>query len=609
MKHLKSLAQRYIDWLIRLGRVKFSLLGVFLLAIFALSLQILLSLFIIGDIYWIDIARSIIFGLMSAPFVIYFFAVLVERLETSRSQLSRSVTELKKEVSERKQTENKLSIALDNLEEIHRDKSNLMATISHELRTPLNGIIGLSRILLDGDLTPEQQSYLKTINVSAVNLGHIFSDIIDLNKLDTKRLELNLQPTNLNALLNDIQNFAVLMAEPKNLKFSLEITSNLPDLLYLDSARLSQILWNLIANAVKFTEKGEIKLVVSASENDTYHFSVSDTGTGIAQCEWDNIFKMYYQVKENKKRSSGSGIGLAISKNIALLMQGDIWVESQIGKGSIFHLNIQAKEAHPIVDHSFSQPLNLAVLLIEDIELNIIVAKNVLEKLGHRVDVAMNGKEAIQLFERNFYDIVLLDIKLPDMSGFDIAAHLRQQYEEGIYDFLPPLVAFTANVMKNEEEYQAKGMDGVLRKPLALDELKRCLYHFFADENVAADHEVKAQLSHPSLNTELIDVLGKTQAKQNLILFKQIMPIYLQELNDAFTGYLTDQISQKELVDIAHKIKGAAGSTGLITLQQLAEKMQCNQEPDWEDNIEDCLNELNTHWQTNVKELEEYLNL
>ncbi|OOF50874.1 hybrid sensor histidine kinase/response regulator [Rodentibacter genomosp. 1] len=610
MRHLKSLAQRYIDWLIRLGRVKFSLLGVFLLAVFALSLQVLLSLFIIGDIYWIDIARSIIFGLMSAPFVIYFFAVLVERLETSRSQLSRSVTELKKEVSERKQTENKLSIALDNLEEIHRDKSNLMATISHELRTPLNGIIGLSRILLDGDLTPEQQSYLKTINVSAVNLGHIFSDIIDLNKLDTKRLELNLQPTNLNDLLNDIQNFTVLMAEPKNLKFSLEISSNLPDLLYLDSARLSQILWNLIANAVKFTEKGEIRLHVSASENDTYHFSVSDTGSGIAQSEWDNIFKMYYQVKENKNRSSGSGIGLAISKNLALLMKGDLWVESQIGKGSTFYLNIQAKEAHSVDSHTFSQPLNLSVLLVEDIELNVIVAKNVLEKLGHYVDVAMNGKEAIQLFERNFYDIVLLDIKLPDMSGFDIATHLRQKYEEGIYDFLPPLVAFTANVMQDEKEYQARGMDGVLRKPLALNELQQCFYHFFGEDNtIHASSEDKKTEFHQSLNMELIGLLGKTQVEQNLRLFKQMMPIYLQELNRAFTTCLSDSSIQKDFVDIAHKIKGAAGSVGLVTLQQLAEKMQCSQEANWKDKIETWLNELNTHWRTNVKELEDYLKL
>ncbi|OOF35603.1 ATP-binding protein [Rodentibacter heidelbergensis] len=606
MKYLKRLAQRYIDWLIRLGRVKFSLLGVFLLAIFALVLQMLLSSLIAVDIYWIGIARSIIFGIISAPFIIYFFAVLIERLEASRSQLSRSVTELKKEVSERKQTEQKLSIALENLEKIHRDKSNLMETISHELRTPLNGIIGLSRILLDGDLTAEQRSYLKTINVSAINLGNIFSDIIDLNKLDTNRLELNLKPTNLHALLTDIQNFAVLMTAPKQLKFSLDITSDLPELLYLDSARLSQILWNLIVNAVKFTEKGEVKLSVSAQGEGHYHFRVSDTGRGIPQSEWDNIFKMYYQLKENSNRFSGSGIGLAISKNLALLMNGDLEVESQIGKGSTFHLTIKAEEANSVENQHFSQPLNLSVLLVEDIELNVIVAKSVLERLGHHVDVAMTGKEAIQLFERNFYDIVLLDIKLPDMSGFEIAAYLRQKYEEGIYDFLPPIVAFTASIMQNEKEYLEKGMDAVLRKPLALNELKQCFYHFFSDENRVNEEEPSLSCS---LNTELIDLLGKSQTKENLALFKQVMPSYLKQLNDAFNDYLNEPSLQKEVVDIAHKIKGAAGSVGLVQLQQLAEKIQNNQSTEWKEKIENWVNELNHCWKANVEKLEDYLNL
>lgn len=610
MKNFKYFAQRYVDWVIKLGRSRFSLLGLVILAIFALSAQALLSLFITNKVDWMDLVRSIIFGLFTAPFVIYFFTLLVEQLERSRLDLSKTVKRLQSEVSDRIVAEENLSIALDKLEKNNRDKGTLLATISHELRTPLNGIIGLSRILLDDQLSEQQRNYLKTINISAVSLGHIFSDIIDLDKLDTKRLELNLQPTDLNSLLNDIRNFAVLMTEPKNLKFSLEINGDLPDLLYLDRARLSQILWNLMSNAVKFTEKGEIKLTVSVSEKDTYHFSVSDTGTGIAQCELDNIFKMYYQVKENTNRSSGSGIGLAISKNLALLMKGDLRVKSQVGQGSTFHLSIQAKEAHPI-NNTLNQPMNLSVLLVEDIELNVIVAKSVLEKLGHHVDVAMNGKDAIQLFERNTYDIVLLDIKLPDMSGFDIAEHFRQKYEDGIYDFLPPLVAFTANVMQSEKDYQAKGMDAVLRKPLALEELKQCFNHFFGEEistEIELD-ETAEQASHKTLNIELIHLLGKSQTAQNLALFKQLMPTYLQELNNAFNAYLLDHSLQQNVADIAHKIKGAAGSVGLITLQQLAEKMQHNEWEEWQENIANWLSELNTTWQNNIQEMEDYLNV
>lgn len=608
MKNFKHFAQRYVDWVIKLGRVRFSLLGLFLLAVLALGAQTLLSLFITNQIDWMVLVRSIIFGLFTAPFVIYFFTLLVEQLERSRLALSKTVLRLRNEVSERIIAEKKLSIALEKLEKNNQEKSSLLATISHELRTPLNGIIGLSHILLDEQLSEKQRNYLKTINLSAVNLGHIFSDIIDLDKFDTNRLKLNFEPINLNELLNDIQNFAILMAEPKNLKFVLEIESNLPDLLYLDRARLSQILLNLIGNAVKFTEKGTIKLSIHTLEKDIYRFSVSDTGRGIAQCELNNIFKMYYRVKEDTNRSSGSGIGLAISKNLALLMKGDIQVESQLGVGSTFDLTIYAKEAHPINNYEPIQPLNLSVLLVEDIELNVLVAKSVLEKLGHHVDVALNGKDAIKLFERNSYDIILLDINLPDMSGFDIASHLRQKYEDGIYDFLPPLVAFTANVMQSEEEYQSKGMDTVLRKPLVLEDLKRCFYHFFGEENIEFK-VVEKQLAHQSLDLEQIELVVKTQTEQNLILFKHMMPAYLEELNDAFEVYSVDNSATQNVANIAHKIKGAAGSIGLITVQQLAEKIQCYQEDSWKDNIENWLDKLNTHWQTNVKELEDYLKL
>lgn len=221
MKNIKYFTQKYVDWVIRLGRLRFSILGVIVLAILALCTQALLSLFIIGEVYWVDMIRSVVFGLISALFVIYFFTVLVEKLERSRLGLAKMVENLRKEVSERVLAEKKLSIALDNIEKTSRDKTRLMATISHELRTPLNGIIGLSRILLDEKLTETQQNYLKTIHVSAISLGHIFSDIIDLEKIDARRIELNAKAVELNSFLNDISNVARLLAQQKNSLFNL----------------------------------------------------------------------------------------------------------------------------------------------------------------------------------------------------------------------------------------------------------------------------------------------------------------------------------------------------------------------------------------------------
>ncbi|NBI41774.1 response regulator [[Haemophilus] felis] len=614
MRNLRYFAQKYVDWVIRLGRVRFSLLGLVLLALWALCTQVLFSWLVIGEINWLDMLRSIVFGLISAPVVIYFFTVLVEKLEYSRQGLARLVSDLRNEVSERIAAEKKLSVALDNIEQTSRDKTRLMATISHELRTPLNGIIGLSRILLEEELSPKQRNYLKTINVSAVSLGHIFSDIIDLEKIDTRRIELNVKETELNALLNDIGNFANLMAEQKKLTFQLTAQQNLPHWIMIDYARLSQILWNLISNAVKFTQKGMVNLQVYTSDNDKQLiFQVSDTGIGISKTEQSKIFNMYYQVESAEYKPLGSGIGLAVAKSISQLMGGDLSVESELGKGTTFKLHI------PLIIAQNKQvikafPIGLNVLLVEDIEVNVIVAKSVLEKLGYKVDVAMSGRDAIKMFEQKFYDLVLLDIQLPDISGFHVAQKLRQGYEEGIYDALPPLVALTANVMSNKVEYQQKGMDDVLRKPLALEELSAVLSDFFPDSEMqmmasnASNSENSAdECFDYSMLKELIDVLGITAVKNNLRLLQQMMPEYISELLEAYQVYQKDHSSIQALTSSAHKIKGALGSVGLKKLSQIATLAQDENNPNWHQEIGNWVQYLNEFWRAKTISLEKWL--
>ena len=595
MKNFKYFAQSYVDWVIRLGRLRFSLLGVMILAVLALCTQILFSLFIVHQISWVDIFRSVTFGLLTAPFVIYFFTLLVEKLEHSRIDLSSSVNRLENEVAERIAAQKKLSQALEKLEKNSRDKSTLLATISHELRTPLNGIVGLSQILLDDELDDRQRNYLKTINISAVSLGYIFSDIIDLEKIDASRIELNRQPTDFPALLNDIYNFASFLAKQKNLIFSLELEPNLPNWLNLDRVRLSQILWNLISNAVKFTDQGNIILKIIRNQ-DCYHFIVKDTGMGISPEEQKHIFEMYYQVKESRQQSAGSGIGLAISRNLAQLMEGDLTVESERGKGATFHLTLHAQEISEKESVKKNIP-SLNILLVEDVDLNIMVAKTILEKLGHHVDVATNGKQAITLFEKNVYDILLLDIKLPDMSGFEIAQYLRENYENGIYDFLPPMIAFTANVMQSEQEYLEMGMDGVLRKPISIKDLHHCLQQFFADESESIiemndDNELSEQF-----DLALIEMLGKSQILENLSLFKQTMPNYLAQLS---------KDKMKETEDTAHKIKGAAASVGLNHLRQLADTLESAAKNSDIFNCGELIDEIGNRWLKDVADLAKF---
>lgn len=612
MKNIKHFARRYVDWVVRLGKIRFSILGVAVLAVLALCTQIILSIIFVGKIYWQDLFRSIVFGMISAPFVIYFFTLLVEKLEHSRLALSHSVENLQKEIDERLLAEKRLSAALGKVEKISRDKTTLMTTISHELRTPLNGIIGLSRILLEEQPTERQRNYLKTINSSAVSLSHIFSDIIDLEKIDARRIELHSKETDFYALLNDISNFALLMAEEKRLEFHLDCPPTLPNWLMLDGVRLNQILWNLITNAVKFTQQGSVTLSVEQTAENEFAIRVTDTGIGIDEADLEKIFELYYQVNSNRNKSLGSGIGLSISKAIAQLMGGDLTVTSEIGQGSTFLLTFKAEEAFRPSDEDSKLPLKLNILLVEDIEVNVVVAKSLLEKLGYQIDVAMTGAQAIEKFEQNYYDLVFLDIQLPDMSGFDIANYLRQNYENGIYDFLPPLIALTANVVQKKEEYMAQGMDDVIHKPLSLDELNQCLFDYFGEEITQFEPtETKQPQVSSDFDTkmlgELVEMLGVNFVQENLTLFEQTMDGYIIELQQAYRAYLQDPELQTNVLSSAHKIKGALASVGLKRLQEIASQAQNAETEQWRDSIENWVNLLATEWQGEVDKLRVWL--
>ncbi|EER5479059.1 aerobic respiration two-component sensor histidine kinase ArcB [Escherichia coli] len=772
MKQIRLLAQYYVDLMMKLGLVRFSMLLALALVVLAIVVQMAVTMVLHGQVESIDVIRSIFFGLLITPWAVYFLSVVVEQLEESRQRLSRLVQkleemrerdlslnvqlkdniaqlnqeiavrekaeaelqetfgQLKIEIKEREETQIQLeqqssflrsfldaspdlvfyrnedkefsgcnramelltgksekqlvhlkpadvyspeaaakvietdekvfrhNVSLtyeqwldypdgrkacfeirkvpyydrvgkrhglmgfgrditerkryqDALERASRDKTTFISTISHELRTPLNGIVGLSRILLDTELTAEQEKYLKTIHVSAVTLGNIFNDIIDMDKMERRKVQLDNQPVDFTSFLADLENLSALQAQQKGLRFNLEPTLPLPHQVITDGTRLRQILWNLISNAVKFTQQGQVTVRVRYDEGDMLHFEVEDSGIGIPQDELDKIFAMYYQVKDSHggKPATGTGIGLAVSRRLAKNMGGDITVTSEQGKGSTFTLTILAPSVAEEVDDAFDEddmPLPaLNVLLVEDIELNVIVARSVLEKLGNSVDVAMTGKAALEMFKPGEYDLVLLDIQLPDMTGLDISRELTKRYPR---EDLPPLVALTANVLKDKQEYLNAGMDDVLSKPLSVPALTAMIKKFWdtqddEESTVTTEENSKSEalLDIPMLE-QYLELVGPKLITDGLAVFEKMMPGYVNVLESNLTAQ-----DKKGIVEEGHKIKGAAGSVGLRHLQQLGQQIQSPDLPAWEDNVGEWIEEMKEEWRHDVEVLKAWV--
>ena len=512
-----------------------------------------------------------------------------------------------RDITERKQAENAAAKA-------STDKTRFIATISHELRTPLNGIVGLSRMLRDTELSEEQFNWVSTIYASAITLGNIFNDIIDLDKLDRDKLELSLKTISLKDFTEELSSIIRLLAADKQLELKTTINEPLPRLVEIDGTRLRQILWNILFNAVKFTQKGHVSLTVSSTKPDGdkayVTFVIEDTGVGIPESEIDKIFAMYYQVDHPDHQSAtGTGIGLAICKQMVDLMKGEIHVSSKVGKGTRFEIVLPVQISNSPMKVAQLQVTGLNILLVEDIELNVMVAKALLEKLGQKVDVAMTGQEAIDKVRENQYDLILLDIQLPDMTGFDVASTI---IEEDLV-MQTPIVALTANVIKKRDEYLENGMDDVIAKPIKKSRVIEVFNELF--HAPPAPLEIDGEVERPEPNKTLsnildmdllqmlVDTIGDEMVRASVKVFQEKMPEYMEILQLSLSA---DEKS--EVCSQAHKIKGAAGSVGLARVQRIANQIQQGDHPTWWENVHDWVEELQMAVQHDMKALHDWLN-
>ncbi|EHV5556976.1 TMAO reductase system sensor histidine kinase/response regulator TorS [Vibrio parahaemolyticus] len=530
---------------------------------------------------------------------------LEELIEQRTSQLRQANLRLNEEVVNHAQARNEA-------EQASRAKSAFLATMSHEIRTPMNGVLGTARLLMDSGLNPIQKRYAEIINRSGKTLLAILNDVLDYSKIEAGHLEIRRLGFDLHQMVEDTFQLMNSRAQEKQLLFSYHIESDVSRYWKGDVTRISQVLNNLVGNAIKFTEDGEIDIYVSLNPEDESQvlFEVSDTGIGISKKDQKTLFDAFTQAEGGLNQIGGTGLGLAISKRIVEAMGGVLEVDSEEGEGSRFWFSIPLEESEPVeigVVASARCKVKAKVLLVEDNEVNRVVAEGFLQSMGHQVVMAEDGLQAERIIDKQDFDIALVDINLPDCDGTDLIQRLKriERNKPGDKALSPtPMIAVSAHVFAEEvERYLAAGFDGYLPKPvekealatliqdvldgkqLLLPQSGECLplsetsdTSLTIENQVEQDHQQREEpemvIINPSVIQSDMKILGREKMLHIIDLFRNTSADVLGQLVES--AEKKDSLAVKNL---AHKLKGSAGSLGLTALMNTCQSIEIAAEP------------------------------
>jgi PAS domain S-box-containing protein len=459
-------------------------------------------------------------------------------------------------------------------EEANRAKGEFLANVTHEVRTPLSAIIGMAQVLIEAPAAEERTTMIRRIKTAAESLLDIIGDILDFSKIDSRKLILAREPLALRATMQDVLDTVQITAEEKGLVLGLDVMAEVPDSLVGDALRLRQVLVNLIGNAIKFTQSGEIRTRVDMASQlpgeICLHFAVIDTGIGIPRDKQELVFEAFAQADgTSARRFGGTGLGLSISARLVELMGGDIWVESEVGRGSAFrftaNFGLQGAVEAPRSLAPTEEIRPVTVLVAEDEQVHRELVAHLLRSRGHHVVTARNGREALVELARHPVQIVLLDLQMPEMDGLQLAAAIRS-WERGRGTHLP-LVAMTAAVMsKDLDQCHAAGIDEALIKPIARERLFRMV------ESLATDAE-PSTLPPPELagRTAFLEGLGN-----DTDLARRLVELFLQDsarLVDDISRAIADRDPER-LRRAAHTLKGSVCNFPAGSARDAAARME-----------------------------------
>jgi PAS domain S-box-containing protein len=485
---------------------------------------------------------------------------------------------------------NDLMKAKKEVEESMKVKEQFLTKMSHEIRTPMNAIMGLTEILLEGNVSSEQKEYLEAVKISSDNLLTVINDILDFSKLESGKVSLESVPFKLSEIIEGVILTMRLSATRKGIELSYTIDEKIPSLISGDPFRLRQILLNLISNSVKFTEKGSVKIdagLIGENENSCMiRFCISDTGIGIPENLLSTIFESFTQASnETSRKYGGTGLGLTIVKQLVELQDGSINVESEMGKGSEFIARLPFQKCDqstiPVNSAMSKEPFQaigpLRILLVEDNEMNQMVAQKVLSKWGFKTDVAANGKIGIEKIAAGEYDLVLMDIQMPEMDGYETTRYIRENM--AVPKSAIPIIAMTAHAIVGEaEKCISLGMDDYISKPFNQKMLYEKIDLVLKKKQPGKiPHEVLEIKEDKEAGSKGFDLSYLTDIAEGNNDFIQRMinafllqtPVMLQDM----VKFL-DEKKWSELGGVAHKMKPSIEFVGIYSIRQTVHDLE-----------------------------------